>query len=284
MSMQLEEQFASLKSIREFPLIDTKIITSWNAQMVSGLLTSYEAFSEDRFLDQAKKTFAFIEDQLMDGKKLMHTYQNGEAKIEANLEDYAFTLKAALDLYKTTGNTAYLERATQLSTSVMNKFVSSENPFFTFTENPVLFSEIISVDDNVIPSANAVMAENLWILGQLVENKDYTAKAQKMLDGVVPYFSEGRGSDYSQWAQLLAKEAFSYKEVVIVGPNAQKVLQELQQNYLPHVLFQISENESDLPLVKDRFFEGETLIYVCENKVCLRPTKTVEDALKQLNN
>jgi len=50
------------------------------------------------------------------------------------------------------------------------------------------------------------------------------------------------------------------------------------------VLFQISENESDLPLVKDRFFEGETLIYVCENKVCLRPTKTVEDALKQLNN
>jgi len=109
----------------------------------------------------------------------MHTYQNGEAKIEANLEDYAFTLKAALDLYKNTGNTAYLERATQLSTSVMNKFVSSENPFFTFTENPVLFSEIISVDDNVIPSANAVMAENLWILGQLVENKDYTAKAQK---------------------------------------------------------------------------------------------------------
>lgn len=214
----------------------------------------------------------------------MHTYQNGEAKIEANLEDYAFTLKAALDLYKNTGNTVYLERATQLSTSVMNKFVSSENPFFTFTENPVLFSEIISVDDNVIPSANAVMAENLWILGQLVENKDYTAKAQKMLDGVVPYFSEGRGSDYSQWAQLLAKEAFSYKEVVIVGPNAQKVLQELQQNYLPHVLFQISENESDLPLVKDRFFEGETLIYVCENKVCLRPTKTVEDALKQLNN
>jgi len=284
MSMKWEEQFAALKSKREFPLIDTKIITSWNAQMVSGLLTSYEAFSEDRFLDQAKKTFAFIEDQLMDGKKLMHTYQNGEAKIEANLEDYAFTLKAALDLYKNTGNTAYLERATQLSTSVMNKFVSSENPFFTFTENPVLFSEIISVDDNVIPSANAVMAENLWILGQLVENKDYTAKAQKMLDGVVPYFSEGRGSDYSQWAQLLAKEAFSYKEVVIVGPNAQKVLQELQQNYLPHVLFQISENESDLPLVKDRFFEGETLIYVCENKVCLRPTKTVEDALKQLNN
>ena len=83
---------------------------------------------------------------------------------------------------------------------------------------------------------------------------------------------------------LLAKEAFSYKEVVIVGPNAQKVLRDLQQNYLPHVLFQISENESDLPLVKDRFFEGETLIYVCENKVCLRPAKTVEDALKQLNN
>jgi uncharacterized protein YyaL (SSP411 family) len=147
-----------------------------------------------------------------------------------------------------------------------------------------LFSEIISVDDNVIPSANAIMAENLWALGQLIENEDYTTKAKKMLDGVVSYFSEGRGSDYSQWAQMLSKEAYSYKEVVIVGAEAQKTSRNLQQHYLPNVLFQISEKESELPLLKDRYFDEETLIYVCENKVCLRPTKTVAEALKQINN
>jgi uncharacterized protein YyaL (SSP411 family) len=53
---------------------------------------------------------------------------------------------------------------------------------------------------------------------------------------------------------------------------------------LPNILFQISEKESELPLLKDRYFDEETLIYVCENKVCLRPTKTVAEALKQINN
>jgi len=98
------------------------------------------------------------------------------------------------------------------------------------------------------------------------------------------YFNEGRGSDYSQWAQLITKEAFSYKEVVIVGPEAQNTNREIQQNYLPNVLFQISDKPSELPLLKDRFFKKETLIYVCEDKVCLRPSETVVDALKQINN
>jgi uncharacterized protein YyaL (SSP411 family) len=251
---------------------------------ISGLVNAYGAFDDDRFLLKATQTFTFIEDHLIRRKKLMHTFQANQAKIEASLEDYAFTIKAALDLYQNTGGQAYLDRAVQLTQSAIKNFETDENPFFTFTENPVLFSEIISVDDNVIPSANAIMAENLWALGQLIENEDYTTKAKKMLDGVVSYFSEGRGSDYSQWAQLFAKEAYSYKEVVIVGSEAQKTSRKLQQHYLPNVLFQISEKESELPLLKDRYFDEETLIYVCENKVCLRPTKTVAEALKQINN
>ena len=98
------------------------------------------------------------------------------------------------------------------------------------------------------------------------------------------YFNEGRGSDYSQWAQLITKEAFSYKEVVIVGPEAQNTNRQIQQNYLTDVLFQISNKPRELPLLKDRFFKKETLIYGCENKVCLRPSETVVDALKQINN
>jgi len=279
-----KNQFEALKNERDFPLIDNKIITSWNAMTISGLVNAYGAFDDDRFLLKATQTFTFIEDHLIRRKKLMHTFQANQAKIEASLEDYAFTIKAALDLYQNTGGQAYLDRAVQLTQTAIKNFENDENPFFTFTKNPVLFSEIISVDDNVIPSANAIMAENLWVLGQLIENEDYTRKAKKMLDGIISYFSEGRGSDYSQWAQLLAKEAYSYKEVVIVGSEAQKTSRKLQQHYLPNILFQISEKESELPLLKDRYFDEETLIYVCENKVCLRPTKTISEALKQINN
>ena len=279
-----ESQFEELKEKREFPLTDKKIITSWNAQMVSGLLNSFEAFGDKQFLNQAHRTFTFLRENLISGAELMHTFQANKAKMEANLEDYAFMIRAALGLYQNTGNVDYLEQADELTENAIKNFETTKNPFFTYTKNPVMFSEIISVNDNVIPSANAIMAENLWTLGHLLEKKEYSAKAKKMLDVMTSYFNEGRGSDYSQWAQLITKEAFSYKEVVIVGPEAQNVNQEIQQNYLPNVLFQISNKPRELPLLKDRFFKKETLIYVCEDKVCLRPSETVVDALKQINN
>ena len=279
-----ESQFEELKEKREFPLTDKKIITSWNAQMVSGLLNSFEAFGDKQFLNQAQRTYSFLRENLISGAELMHTFQANKAKMEANLEDYAFMIRAALGLYQNTGNVDYLEQADELTENAIKNFETTKNPFFTYTKNPVMFSEIISVNDNVIPSANAIMAENLWTLGHLLEKKEYSAKAKKMLDVMTSYFNEGRGSDYSQWAQLITKEAFSYKEVVIVGPEAQNTNREIQQNYLPNVLFQISDKPSELPLLKDRFFKKETLIYVCEDKVCLRPSETVVDALKQINN
>ena len=68
-----------------------------------------------------------------------------------------------------------------------------------------MFSQIISIDDNVIPSANSIMADNLWTLGILLDNKDYSLKTNEMLDIVAGYFCEGEGSNYSQWAQLISK-------------------------------------------------------------------------------
>ena len=279
-----EIKFESLKKDREFPLIDNKIITSWNALMISGLVCAFEAFGDTIFINHAEETFRFLLKNLFSSGKLMHTYQANEAKIEANLEDYAFTIQAALDLYKNTGTILYLEQANKLTQQAIKKFNTSENPFLTFTESPVLFSEIVSVDDNVIPSANAIMAMNLWKMGHLLGNEDFSNIAKNMLEGISSFFRDGRSSDYSQWAKLIAIEAYSFKEVVIVGSEAKKLNKELQQNYLPNVLFQISEKESEMPLLKDRFFEGETLIYVCENKVCLMPVTKVTEALKILKD
>ena len=278
-----ENKYSLLKKNRQIPRVDKKIITSWNAQMILGLLSSFEAFGDEQFLIQAKKTFLFLKENLISGGELMHTFQDNQSKIEANLEDYAFTIRAALGLYQNTGNINYLEQSDKLTQQVIKNFKTNENPFFTFTKYPVMFSEIISIDDNVIPSANSIMAENLWILGIILENENYSKKANEMLDVVSTYFCEGKGSNYSQWAQLISKITYSYKEVVIVGPEAQKFNKELQKNYLPNVIFQISDQNSDLPLLKDRHIKDQTLVYVCKDKVCLRPSETPSEALKQIN-
>tara|TARA_B100001173_G_scaffold312383_1_gene333308 strand:- start:2800 stop:4830 length:2031 start_codon:yes stop_codon:yes gene_type:complete len=278
-----EKKFSLLKKMRSLPEVDKKIITSWNAQMIIGLLSSFEAFSDEKFLIQAKKTFNFLKQNLISKGELMHTFQANQPKIEANLEDYAFTIRAALGLYQNTGNISYLELGNKLTQKVIKNFKTNQNPFFTFTKHPVIFSEIISIDDNVIPSANSIMAENLWMLGIILDNENYSKKANEMINVVSTYFCDGKGSNHTQWAQLISKVAYSYKEIVIVGPDAHKFNKELQKNYLPNVLFQISNQPSDLPLIKDRHIKDKTFVYVCEDKVCLRPSETPSEALNQIN-
>ena len=96
-------------------------------------------------------------------------------------------------------------------TAIKDKFKDDDNPYFTLTENPVMFSDIITLSDSTLPSANAIMDESLWILGQLIENEQFKAMAESMLNGIYSYFSEGKSSDYTQWAQLILKETLSFK-------------------------------------------------------------------------
>ena len=80
--------------------------------MVSGLLNSFEAFGDKQFLNQAQRTYSFLRENLISGAELMHTFQANKAKMEANLEDYAFMIRTALGLYQNTGNLDYLKQAT----------------------------------------------------------------------------------------------------------------------------------------------------------------------------
>ena len=66
------------------------------------------------------------------------------------------------------------------------------------------------------------MADNLWTLSQFLGRKDFNQKTIKMLNTIQPFLIEGR-SDYTYWAQLLAKETTPHFEVIIVGPKAKSL-------------------------------------------------------------
>jgi uncharacterized protein YyaL (SSP411 family) len=269
---------------RDFPTIDTKIITSWNAMLVIGLSNAYEAFNDDIFIEEAKSLYGFLKSNCYKKTKFFHTFQNKKTKIEGFLEDYAFMTKAALSLYKNTQEISYLNDAQEYTKTIQLKFKDGSSPFFTFTEEPTLISKIISLDDSVIPSSNAIMAENLLTIGHLTGIDVYLEQSKLMLQSMFSYFEGGRSSDYTYWAKLFTKYAYPYYEVIIVGPNALFMKAEFQKHYLPNVLFQSSNIGSKLPLLKDRFFKGETYIYVCQNKVCLRPVETIKEAIDQIKS
>ena len=268
---------------RDFPSIDDKLLASWNALAIVGLSQAYEATGDATFLDKAVRVFDFIEKQMIFGGQLFHTFQKGRVKIEGFLEDYAHWIEAGLALYRITGNELYLDSAKKWTKTVLSDFSIDGSPYFSFKKDQPLITQIVSTEDNVIASSNSVMAGNLFELGQLLQNQDYIEKAKKMILGMQPQIIEF-ASGYSNWASLYTTIAYGFYEVIINGWESSELSRELLSHYLPQIIFQQSDSSSDLPLLKDRFDAQQTYIYVCQNRVCLFPVTTVNEALVQLEN
>ncbi|MFY9150870.1 MAG: thioredoxin domain-containing protein [Prolixibacteraceae bacterium] len=273
------------RSKRIRPGLDDKILTSWNAMTITGLISCYQAFGEQEYLDLALANAVFMRQKLIDAKgRLLHSYKNNQAKISGFLEDYALVIEAFTAIFETTGIKLWLDLAQNLTEIAFQDFYDSEKSIFYFTEKNQndLISRTFEVHDNVIPASNSVMARNLFHLSYLLEKPDYLNIARKMLESVVGNMSE-YPSGYSNWAQLLLNLTESHYEIAIAGPNAIQLLNEIQKKYFPQVVFCAGANENGLPLLKDRFVSGKTLIYICQNNSCMLPVETVSEAMKLIN-
>ena len=266
------------------PSLDYKIITSWNGLMISGYVDAYKAINDDIFKDEAINAGEFIYSNLLrkDGG-LYHNYVNGKSKINGYLEDYATVIQASLDLYEITLNQLWIERALELSKYVFDNFSSSESELFYFTSNKDedLISRSIEFRDNVIPSSNSIMAKNLFKLYHYFDKEDYYEKAKQMSLSVSKEF-EAYPSGYSNWFDLIYSLKSNYYEVAVVGENAIEKVKKINSRYIPNKLIIGSKSENNLPLLKNRYIEGKTLIYVCVNKACKMPTENIEESISMI--
>ena len=104
-----------------------------------------------------------------------------------------------------------------------------------------------------------------------------------MLTTMLPYVTDYSDS-YANWSHLLLNVSHPYFEIAVVGPEAKERCTELQQLNLPNTLIVGTSEKSELPLFEDRYFEDETYIFVCQNRVCKLPVNSVEKAVEQLKN
>jgi len=263
------------------PGLDDKILASWNALTISGLVNCYKAFGNSGYLELALANANFLKQKMMNGdEKLFHSYKNNQAKIFGFLEDYALVIKAFTALFEANGHKEWLSIAQQLTETTFNDFYDEQKSIFYFTasQQENLITRTIEIHDNVIPSSNSVMAKNLFRLSYLIDRPDYLKTAQEML-GLISGNMTEYPSGYSNWSQLMLNLTGNHFEVAIVGGNAISLLNELQKNYLPNVIFCAGTTESDLPLLQNRYVSGKTLIYICQDNSCQLPVETVEEAL-----
>ena len=271
---------------RDLPRLDDKTLTSWNALMLKGYVDAYRVFNDQKFLEVALKNAQFIMNNMTkeDGG-LFRNFKNGKSNIEAYLEDYAAVSDAFISLYEVTLDEKWLKNAKQFTDYSFDHFYDEESKMFFFTSNKEtgLISRKVETDDNVIPSSNSIMANNLFKLGHYYSNKHYSENAKAMLNNVKEN-AISYGSGASNWLNLYSNYLGEYYEVAIVGVDAKQKLGELNEFYIPNKLIVGSLTESNLPLLAYKYNENETTIYVCIDGACKLPVSETQKALKQLSS
>ncbi|MBX2876939.1 MAG: thioredoxin domain-containing protein [Saprospiraceae bacterium] len=289
----LKEAFGKIKAKlleardgRVRPGLDDKVLTGWNALMLRGYVDAFKALREPAYLDMALENGQFLIENMMQADfRLNRNFKDGKSSINAFLDDYALSIQAFMALYEVTFDEAWLERSKGLADYAMEHFLDTSTYLFNYTSDldPPLIARKKELGDGAIPSSNSSMARALFSLGTYLYEEGYQDLARQMMANLVNTVEESQQpSFYSNWLQLYQSLAAPPYEVAVVGPNAQALSQELMAAYLPNSLFLGGTVEGSLELLKDKLVEGETYIYVCQNKVCRFPVQTAAEALEQL--
>jgi uncharacterized protein YyaL (SSP411 family) len=266
------------------PGLDDKVITAWNAMMTSGLIDAFNATGDEKFLLDASKNIQFLEQSLMADLTLYRSYKSKRSHTKGFLDDYAYVIQAYIKLYQTSFEEPWLNKAVAFTEETIKKFYDEQDGYFHYTSRDAekLIASKKEIFDNVIPSSNSVMAQNLFHLGIFFDRDDWKKMAHDMTMSL-SHLIKTEPNYMSNWAIVFTEIKKNMAEVVIMGEEADDLRKELMKTYLPFTLVMGTKTISSLPIVQDKPSKGIGTIYVCFQKTCKLPVHNVADALKQIS-
>ena len=273
------------------PFRDEKIITAWNGLTLSGLAEAVKIAADSACAEAACRTVEFIFTRMFSDDFLLHVYKDGQAKLRAYLDDYAFLAVGLIDLYEVLFERSLLEQAITLSEIMIREFWDERSGgfFFTGRSHEALISRAKPVFDASIPSGNSMAVQLLLRLYHHTGNEDYRTRAEKVLR----VYHDAMASQPFGFAHMLCaldQCLHPAKEVVIVGKRDDEgtlaLVSEINGLYLPNKALQIVAPEEPraeiFPLLQGKTqIDGRPTAYVCRNFTCSPPV-TSWSALKPL--
>ena len=261
-----------VRSRRPRPHLDDKILTAWNGMMISAFAKGAQILGDRRYANAASAARTFLFGTLWrEGEDvLLRRYRDGDAAIEAFLDDYAALINALVDLYETAFDPADLTWATQLAERAVALFQDTEGGgFFSSPANQGdLVLRLKDDYDGAEPSGNSVMVLALLRLARITGKSDFRAAADRALEA----FSGRMLAGGAGLPQMLVAQMFAMgkpMEIVLAGPRDRQaeMLAEIRKRFLPNaVVMQASEAPEAMPAIDDR-----ATAYVCENYACKLP-------------
>jgi uncharacterized protein YyaL (SSP411 family) len=269
---------------RVWPGLDDKRLTSWNALMIAALADAGAVLGRADFLDAARACADFLLTQMRDDDgRLLRTFKDGRARLNAYLEDHAFLLEALLTLYESSFEPRWFAAARELADTMIERFADDDRGGFfeTSSDHERLIARRKDLEDHPIPSANASAAYGLLRLAALTGEHEYERRAV----GVFRLLHSIAVKHPNAFAHLLQALDFHFapvKEVALAGDDTQAFARVIRETFRPHLV--VAGGEPDgVPLLADRGpVNGAPAAYVCERFACKAPVTEPEELAKLL--
>jgi len=257
---------------------DEKILVSWNALAIRGMAHAARVFGRAEWLTSARRALQFIRAHMWRDGRLLATYKDGRAHLNAYLDDYAYLIAALLELLQAEFSSADLDWARALADVLLTEFQDEEHGgfFFTGKGHERLFHRPKPGQDHAMPAGNAIAAWGLTRLSFITEDPRYAQAAERavrlfyapMRDHAPGYAAmaialseqiapprllvlRGRGDELVRWRELLARECL---------PDA--------------MVFALPDGLPGLPAALDKPARPEAVNgWLCRGVICLPPIR-----------
>ncbi len=273
---------------------DEKVLTAWNGLMLSSFAEASAILDRSDYAEVARANARFLLAHMQNDGNLVRTYKDGQAKLNAYLEDYANVIDSFVTLYEVSGEIEWLENAKTLADRMIEQFWDEEAGafFFTAKNHEQLIVRSKEWLDNATPSGNSVAALGLLRLALLMSTEDYRRRATTVLrlmaDQIRRY-----PSAFGFALTALDFYLSSPLEIAVVGitgnPARQELWQELWAKYLPNRIIapcigDFERSSASLPLLIGRnTLADRATAFVCYEQACQAPATSAAELRLQLS-
>ncbi|HEU0023051.1 MAG TPA: thioredoxin domain-containing protein [Thermoleophilaceae bacterium] len=279
------QRLYAARATRVWPGLDDKRLTSWNALAIAALAEAGATLERTDYLEAARRGADFVLGELRDADgRLLRTWKDGRARLNAYLEDHAFLLEALTALYEATFEPRWFAAARELADTMIKRFADAESGGFfeTSADHERLVARRKDLEDHPIPSGNASAALGLQRLAALTGENEYESRAVSVLR-LLHELAPKHPQAFGHLLQALDFHLSPTREVALVGDDTRELERVVRGAYRPGVVLAGGEQDG-VPLLRDRHpIDGRPAAYVCERFVCKAPVTEPEELERLLS-
>jgi uncharacterized protein len=265
----------TLRSMRVWPGRDDKILTSWNALMIRGMAIAARTLDREDLAASATRALEFIRGTLWRDGRLLATYKDGRAHLNAYLDDYVYLADAVLELQQVRFRSDELAFARDLLDVVLERFADPDGGFFfTSADHEALIHRSKSFSDDATPAGNGIAAFVLQRMGHLLGDTRYLLAAEQTLRAAWPLLEK---YPHAHTSLLIALEELLNPPEIVILRGATETIEswrrELARLYAPQrMVLAVPTGAGNLPpALADKPAHGNAVAYVCKGSVCSAP-------------